>query len=370
MSNLYDAFGRLRTSRPFTLFDATHVGRLNTDAFDYSGSFLYDVSSSTVRLDSSNGDTAIAQSKQIIPYQPGKSLLCMLTFAMSDSNTSIERVGYFSADHGVFLEKNYGTYKFVIRDGSANDTSVSQTSWSERQLNSGSTVLDLTKAQIYWNDIEWLGVGNVRNGFIIDGKFIECHKFEHANSTSSTYMQSAMLPIRYEITEYGTETKSLTQICSTVESEGGYELRSIPRSIKNGATTAVTTEQSILAVRLGPDYVMDKVVIMSYANIIAMSSASRSVSYRVVHNPNVPSGTTWRDVSNSVMQFTEATDISRGTDVRSGFIEARSNVELDSSDLNLQVGRNIDGTSEVVAILVEKVTGSPNVATALGWYEI
>ncbi len=36
-------------------------------------------------------------------------------------------------------------------------------------------VLDITKAQILFMDIEWLGEGTVRLGFVIDGKFILSH---------------------------------------------------------------------------------------------------------------------------------------------------------------------------------------------------
>jgi hypothetical protein len=36
--------------------------------------------------------------------------------------------------------------------------------------------LDVTKTQIFIVDLEWLGVGRVRLGFVIDGKIYYCHE--------------------------------------------------------------------------------------------------------------------------------------------------------------------------------------------------
>jgi hypothetical protein len=42
--------------------------------------------------------------------------------------------------------------------------------------------LNLAKQFKYFgSDIEWLGVGNVRCGFVINGEFIVCHTFQCAN---------------------------------------------------------------------------------------------------------------------------------------------------------------------------------------------
>jgi hypothetical protein len=87
--------------------------------------------------------------------------------------------------------------------------------------------LNLARVQIFWSDIEWLGVGNVRCGFVINGEFIICHTFQCANQAGNTkvYMETAILPVRYEIenTDTTADASTLKQICSTVISEGGYQ---------------------------------------------------------------------------------------------------------------------------------------------------
>jgi hypothetical protein len=58
-------------------------------------------------------------------------------------------------------------------------------------------------------------------------QFIVCHTFQCANQTGRTkvYMETAILPVRYEIenTDTTADASTLKQICSTVISEGGYQ---------------------------------------------------------------------------------------------------------------------------------------------------
>lgn len=238
--NLYgsalDAFGRARASQPYTLFDSQNRYAKN-DLFSEStatgGTVSYDANASTVELNvtASNGSEVVRQTYRSFSYQPGKGLLVMNTFVMPTAvaNQRI-RIGYFSTQNGVFLERD-GTSVYITRrtyvTGSAVDTRVAQADWNGDKLNgtgdSGYT-LDLTKAQIFWEDFEWLGVGSVRCGFVINGETIICHTFQNANNLTSVYMTTAILPVRYEITNTGpSNVATLKQICSTVISEGGYE---------------------------------------------------------------------------------------------------------------------------------------------------
>ena len=233
-----DAFGRLRISNPVTLFDSFHRyqdnGSYNT-SLSGSGSTTYNVNSSSISMTvgTASGDSVIRETRRVFAYQPGKSLLVLTTFTYNAAKTNLrQRGGFFDIQNGIFLEQD-GTNVYIVRrsynTGVAIDTKVARADWSENTLPS----LDLTKSQIFWTDIEWLGVGSVRCGFVINGEFIHCHTFHHANIITSTYMTTACLPGRLEITNTGTTASSSTleQICFTVISEGGYELRGRPRSI-------------------------------------------------------------------------------------------------------------------------------------------
>jgi hypothetical protein len=158
-------------------------------------------------------------------YQPGKSLLIFNTFVMNTLTANLkQKVGLFDANNGIFFTADGTTLKIVRRtytSGAAVDTEISQSSWNGDTLNgtgaSGFT-LNAATSNILFIDIEWLGVGSVRVGFVINGQLITAHTFYNANSLTTVYMQTANLPIRYEIERAGTITAgtyTLQQICSS-----------------------------------------------------------------------------------------------------------------------------------------------------------
>jgi hypothetical protein len=257
-----DAFGRLRVSEPYSLFDSQNRYAADNQ-FDTStatgGSTTYLANEATVRMDvdTTSGAEVVRQSFRTMLYQPGKSLLFLGTFVMNAAKANLrQRVGYFSTQNGLYFEltgASPGTKAFVLRTyigGSVDNTTrrVEQSAWNGDKLDgtgaSGYT-LDLTKPQILWMDFEWLGVGNVRVGFIINGEYIVCHTYQNANFTgTSVYMTTATLPVRYEITNTAAtaDASSLKQICSSVVSEGGLEPTSIDHvAIRTTALTGVGT---------------------------------------------------------------------------------------------------------------------------------
>lgn len=265
-----DAFGRLRVSNPHTLFDS-QARFAADDSYSYvtatGGTTSYNTNKSSVNLNvtTSSGSTAVAQTYRVFPYQPGKSFLTMQTFTMAAAQTNlVQRVGYFGARNGVYLEQGPNGVTFVIRTytgGSVNNTRyVTQSNWNGDKMNgsgpSGVT-LDLTKTQILWFDLEWLGVGNVRCGFIVNGQFIVCHTFQNSNFQTEVYMQTAILPLRYEIETTGTTSSAATlqQICSTVISEGGYDQTSQQYIARpTNSITVGTSFTPLVSIRVNSSY--------------------------------------------------------------------------------------------------------------------
>ena len=240
-----DAFGRLRVSNPLTLFDSFYRYNDNEKFNKYTSGTATIVSNSSsamtaMTIGTASGDKAYMESTRVFAYQPGKSLQSMMTFVLAPTKDNLrQRVGYFSTDNGVYLEQSGSTITLNIRSnvsGTLQYETVDQSEWNGDPLNGNGVstlVLDLTKAQIFWIDVEWLGVGTVRCGFVIDGQFITVHQFQHANRIASTYMTTACLPVRYEIENLDETVSSstLNQICATVISEGGYELKGKPLSV-------------------------------------------------------------------------------------------------------------------------------------------
>jgi hypothetical protein len=88
-----------------------------------------------------------------------------------------------------------------------------------------------------------LYVGRVRFGFIIDGRLIVCHEFLNANAFTSTYIETANLPIFVGMVSAGTVTRTIYFNCCSVISNGGvdetvgYEFATPDTSVTAGNST-------------------------------------------------------------------------------------------------------------------------------------
>jgi hypothetical protein len=309
-----DAFGRLRTSSPMTLFDSSHRYRDNnlwSSLTAVSASYVFNQNQGLMELNVTglSGSSVIRETTKVFSYQPGKSLLVMNTFVMASSATNLrQRVGYFGQDNGIYFQLDDGVMSFVERtlvNGSpSSETIVPVSAWNGDKLDgtgpSGFT-LDITKAQILWTDIEWLGLGTVRTGFVIDGKFIVCHSFHHANRIASTYITTASLPLRYEITNKAATgvSKTLKQVCSTVISEGGYELRGLQQAVGTPVQTPVDlttagTVYTVLSIRLkATPNRLDAIVILT---AISLLGTTNNATYNwQVRASGTSNGGTWID---------------------------------------------------------------------------
>jgi hypothetical protein len=292
------------------MFDSSHRfddNDLWATATATSGTAVFNANQGLVDLNvtSASGSSVIRESIKVFAYQPGKSLLTLNTFVMSPAKTGLtQRVGYYGANNGFYLEQADSNIAFVKRSvvtGSLVNTPVLQAYWNGDKLDgtgpSGFT-LDLTKAQILWMDLEWLGVGSVRMGFVINGQFILCHTFNHANIIASTYITTASLPIRYEIfnTAGTSGASTLKQICSTVLSEGGYELRGKQQSIGRPITAPMTfavagTYYPVVGIRLIPTR-LDAIVIATAISLIGLGNG-KNYQWRVMDGNVQISGGSW-----------------------------------------------------------------------------
>jgi hypothetical protein len=389
-----DAFGRLRISQPYTLFDSQN--RYATDnQFDTStvtgGSTTYLPNEATVRMDvtTASGAEVVRQTFRSFPYQPGKGLLVLATFVMNEAKTNLrQRVGYFGTQNGVFFQLNNSTKSFILRtyiSGSVDDTTrkVDQSAWNGDKLDgtgaSGLT-LDLTKPQILWMDFEWLGVGNVRCGFIINGQYIVCHTYQTANVTgTSVYMTTAILPLRYEITntaETGTAS-FLKQICSTVISEGGYEQTSIEHIASMTSATAgsyiTTTYKPLVSIRLASTAL--GAVVIPY-NINFLPTTTDNYQIGLFKNGTLTSASYSAVTSDANVEFDiTASAITGGTLVYSEFLTSRSGRSALSGasasfNFDLQLGASLAGASDVYSLCVRTLTGTGGGIGLLTFYDL
>lgn len=385
-----DAFGRVRISTPLTLFDSTN--RYESDPhFDTStstgGSITHLPNESTVRMDvtTASGSEVVRQTYKVFPYQPGKSLLVLATFVMNTAKTGLrQRVGYFNVQNGVYLQQNDTTVSFVLRSytgGSVDESrAVTQANWNGDKLDgtgkSGYT-LDLTKSQIMFVDIEWLGVGSVRCGFIIDGKFIIAHTFHNANTYNTVYMTTATLPVRYEITNTSAtaSASSLKQICSSVLSEGGYEQVAADSIIRR--TTALssisTTFLPVLSLRIASD-ALGSVILPNRIAVVPASSDTFEVA--LIKNATL-TGASYNTTDFLHVDYDiTASALTGGTIVQTDFVvstnQSSGNLTAPTGyNFDLQLGVSIAGVSDVYTLAVRTVSGSGgSVYAAMSFYDL
>jgi hypothetical protein len=388
-----DAFGRLRVSNPFTLFDSSHRFTDNglwSTSTATSGTSVFNVDQGLVDLNvtAASGSEVIRETTKIFSYQPGKSLLVLNTFVMSAAKTGLrQRVGYYGAANGYYLEQNDSTVSFVERSsvsGALVNTPVTQASWNVDPMNgtglSGIT-LDLTKAQILFMDLEWLGVGTVRIGFVIDGNFYVCHKFQHANIISSTYITTASLPLRYEITNTGATSgaSTLKQICSTVLSEGGYELTGLQQAVGipiNSPRTLGTagTFYPVISLRLKTTR-LDGIAILSALS--AMPITTGNYNWQLIATGTTTGGTWVSAGTNSSVEYNiTGTTFAGGRILASGFFNATnqgsSQIDLLKEALfKFQLERNgLTATPFELTLVIASDSASDTVVASLDWEEV
>lgn len=390
-----DAFGRLRTSTPLTIFDSSFRYTDNTEKWsesetDNSGNSdsVHNASQGLMDLTvgESSGDSIIRETKRIFAYQPGKSLLVLNSFVFNEPKTYLrQRVGYFGAENGVYLEQENNSVYIVKRSkvsGSIVNTRVLQSNWNIDTLDgdgvSGYT-LDLTKAQILWSDFEWLGVGSVRVGFVLNGQFIPVHIFHHANEIATTYMTTASLPVRFEITNTDDtgSSSTLKQICTSVMSEGGYHPVSIPHSVSTpltGKNLSNLADTPLISIRLRSGR-LDGHAVPAIADFYGLQQAA--FAYKIYNNVTSLTGASWQTVnSDSNVEYDlSATAMTGGRLLIQGIFVGdtkggSSHLDFSKFDNTLQLTRSLgNSTGDIFTIAVRATSNNDDAVASLNWQE-
>jgi len=387
-----DAFGKWRVSQPTTLFDSKQI----VD----SGSFYFDIKTtggatvtwnsgsaqSTMAVTSTSGSRAIKQTKRIFVYQPGKSQQIICTGKFGTKIDGIKKsIGSFDDENGYFFQTSGSSFGIVLRktiDGVKTDTFISQSTWNLDKMNGtgpSANILDINKAQIYTMDYEWLGVGRVRYGVVQKGAVIYVHEINNYNSLETVYLRSPNLPVRYEIsTHKNTTTGSLmTQICSTVISEGGFDNtgKRVVITSNNGATIGASEYDAVLFIRYNSATSKCAQIIPEQLDLLIKPGNSSTFAGRweLLVNPTVTNAVTYNNVSGSVVTQVGVVSagnviIDPGTIIATGYFagtSANSVAQMVTLDPYYGLGRKIDNSSDVLAIGIKTIDNTYTVYPSL-----
>jgi len=388
-----DAFQRVRVSNPNTLFDASLYTGISdvlfTTSTATSGTVAHESNKKAAVLTviNSSGSQAILQSRQHINYIPGKSQLIIMTGNLKSAS---------------------GTYAIGVRtkiSGTISDGTVAQSSWNLDTLdgtgsssNPSGITLSLNKQNIFIICYQWLGSGRILFGFDIDGKIVYVHQVLNANVLEVMYSQTAILPLRYEVTRgasstikrvgqfntnngfyfQSTETAGATTIeatCMTVISEGGENPIGIPKAIRIGTTprsiASSISNFPLLSIRK-KTATIDVPLKIQEANIFLASNDQVLVD--VVFNPTLPSATFANDPGGIAEYDTAATTFTSGTIIHSQYLAGPGgSIDIASAfnDTALSnLGCSVAGVSDIVTIVISNLTTTTSVYGAINYKEL
>jgi hypothetical protein len=319
-----DAFGRVRTANPTTIFDAQFnydaQPLLFTSATVGTGSFAKTTGESSVTLTTGgtgNSAAATFQSRQYFRYEPGKSQQIMMTGFLGAQKTNVRSdIGYFDDNNGVFFRmdgwapgttSNSQQGMCVVQrsdvSGSVVDTVVPQSSWNFDKMDgtgpSGIT-LNFADTQVFVIDFQWLGTGRVRYGFFVNGTLLICHQIYNANVITVPYTNTANLPVRYKIANAPSgviaSTTTMKAICMTVISEGGVDRpATFAFSITSG-TSGITAGNGTLTpiISIQPKLTFNSLVNRAFIfpTGIALSNTNSGVMWQFLYNATLGGGST------------------------------------------------------------------------------
>lgn len=386
---MLDAFGRFRVANPQTLFDSKQLhdaDPLRWDDQEVSGTgtssaFTADNALTTMSVTASTAGKRVRQSKMRFNYQPGKSQLIVLTAVMGAQASGItQQLGYFDDSNGVFFSCEDGVLYCVVRtftSGAAVDTKIPQSQWNGDRVDgksrSGSFDLDLSKANIFFIDVEWLAVGRVRFGVFVAGQPVVVHSINHENTLDTVYMTTPNLPVRYSLENDGAgDASSLRHICSTVISEGGAQDIGVLRYKSTEGThvdaNVIGTVYAVVGLRLKSTH-LDCIAKVTANSMLIKTNDD--FEWKLIINPTVAGTFTYSDETNSCVQTAAgatANTVTGGTDVDGGWIASNSST---SNTLRsaLYIGSLIDGTPDEIVLCARPLTSNADIEGSLQWRE-
>lgn len=380
-----DAFGRIRTSLPAVVFDNYEIQGKKTlvwnEKLTGAATIAHVANQAACQFNTSaaNGDTATRSSKKLSLYTPGTSILLFLTGVMGVGATgSSQRIGLFSAMDGVFFEQKNKAMGIVIRtstSGSAVNNRIEQADWNIDSFdgNGPSGIdLDFTKTQIFMMDLEWLGVGRVRCGFVHEGKPIIAHEFYHNNKLSTVYMKTPILPVTYEVenTAASTALSDFRQICASVVVEGDETVSKIPRSVSNGVTaraTTTTTGIPLISIKLQTGVVGQ--AMLKPTSETLMSIGNRDHVFEVHYGGTLESAS-WANAPGIGMVDVAATHITGSTVISTVYTASTLRSSLDDLIKNLLwIGGDLNGNGESLSIVARSIGGGGSALAGIDYEE-
>lgn len=385
----YTSKNRQKVSQYSTWFFSTSQFDTGLDVWDQSltngATITQDPKQSaiTMSVTSTLGSKAVRQTRQVMPYIPGRPGEFSVAHRWEAPVNGIrKRIGLFDENNGIFFEDGGDqNYYCVIRSkvtGSVVETRVQRADWNGDKFDgtgpSGFTAHP-DAIQLLVIEYEWYGAGAIHFNFVTEGVKHRIHSIFTANILHDVYMSTPFLPIRSEIENTGATAGGAMVIASTSFGLEGQSIRTglplvqqIP--LPGVSLGTANTFYPAISLRL-KGTALSGVSIIEKLNFFTTDNTT--LAYRLIVNPTLTGGT-WVDheLPNSLMQVnTGATAYTGGT------IFYRGNVPTNGTDIVLDIGnsfqmaRNTMGTvSDVVTIALAAFNSNKTAVGTAMWREM
>ena len=380
-----DAFGRQRVSNPEKIFSSKQIfdnQPLYFDDIEYSGSgtsssYSKNTASTTLSVSATTAGKRIRQTFMRFNYQPSKSQLIFITGVLKKSGGGsgiIARMGLFDQDNGLFIQRSGNIVSFVRRTGvtgSPVDNIITQSNWNIDKMDGtglSGINLDFSKTQILVIDFEWLGVGSIRFGFVVNGVTYYAHQVNNSNVLTEVYMSTPNLPVRFEIENTGAGiASSLEQICCAVISEGGSEQVSTNRYISTDGSSITATKNktnALLSLRLKSDCLGSTIDVL---NISLLTTSNDNYEWQLIMNPSGLNSLNYSSINNSCVEYAipaNGTIISGGYSLAGGYAQAKTDIQTDQLKSMYKLGSSITGARDQLVLACYPLGASDSVVYA------
>jgi hypothetical protein len=326
------------------------------------------------------GDSAVRQTFMRFNYQPGKSLLTYMTGLWKGEANVVKRTGIWDGTDGIFYQLSGTSASWNIMKGGVITETAQLEDWNQQDENANDFnpfTLSTSSVQILYIDYEWLGTGKVRCGFVLSGRPIVAHSFDHSNKGfQNVYMNTPNLPIRHELSSVGGAGTQLV-ICATVMSEGVLDPNGIlrvndmgvaPHNLQLGGTN-----YALFGIRIASASAFPTVSLESL-NIAMIPVTPGIARFSLVFNPTLSSTVTWAAQANSPLEigtFASANPlVSAGTVLFSTYLGADKTVASNESlalTNALRLGMSIANVPDTIFVCAQANLANTSAIAGVQW---
>ncbi len=309
----FDSFGKMKISQESTLSNfmpsLDKLDELFSEIVIDNGEAIYSPLESAIRLkvDTGGSDSIVRTSHKYHKYSPGTSQSILMTVVAGDQgkDSLTRQWGYFDKNDGLFFEMNGHQMGVVIRSsvsGTVKENKINRENFNgDKGDGTGISKMNIdpTKANIYWIDYQWLGVGMVRFGVITpEGFSILLHTFHNANTKNTVYMRTGSLPVSFgikntDITSSVSELKILN--CAVLVHDINPNYRGPLFAASSGLVELDNTYKCLLTIRPSVTY-KDKInrAAIIPKSISSITQADKPINLIIVKNAKFDNDGTWR----------------------------------------------------------------------------